>query len=322
MAARNDDADFVISRDFDAPRELVFRAWTETEHLSRWWGPHGFTNPVCEMDARPGGKYRFVMCGPASHLGDFPMSGVVKEVVPPERLVYTVDHSENPEEWHDLIDPKRDKSTGRPAWPAVHTVTFEDLGGTTRLTVRVRFELPAIRDAFLKLGMSEGWSQSLEKLGSLVATETSDREIVMIRTFRAPRTLVFKAFTDAEHLKHWWGPRGFTTTTRGMDVRPGGIWRLVMHGPDGRDYHNRIVYLEVVEPERLVFKHEPDDECEPVGHQTTVTFAEDGDRTRVEFRMLFPSAKAREHVVKICGAIEGGKQTFDRLGEHLAAIGQ
>jgi uncharacterized protein YndB with AHSA1/START domain len=81
----------------------------------------------------------------------------------------------------------------------------------------------------------------------------------MTRLFKAPRRLVFEAFTDPEHLKNWWGTRGFTTTTRSKELRPGAIWPLFMHDPDGRDYHNRIVYEEIVEPERLVFRHDPDE---------------------------------------------------------------
>ena len=128
-------------------------------------------------------------------------------------------------------------------------------------------------------------------MNTLESTRTeTDREIVIARVFDAPPELVFKAFTDPQHVAQWWGPSGFTITIRQMDVRPGGIWRLVMHGPDGRDYHNRIVYLEIDRPKRLVFKHEPDADCEPVGHQTTVTFDKQGDQTKVTMRMRFADA--------------------------------
>ncbi len=75
-------------------------------------------------------------------------------------------------------------------------------------------------------------------------TSISDREIVATRVFDAPRELVFQVWTDAKHVSNWWGPRGFTTTTYEMDVRPGGVWRHVMHGPDGTDYPNEIVFVE------------------------------------------------------------------------------
>jgi uncharacterized protein YndB with AHSA1/START domain len=134
----------------------------------------------------------------------------------------------------------------------------------------------------------------------------------------APRELVFDMWTDPKHLAHWWGPKGFSITTHDFDMRPGGTWRLVMHGPDGRDYRNHIVYLEVSRPERIVFKHQPEKGTEPVGHQTTVTFAQEGGKTRVTMQLLFASPAAREHVVKTYNAIEGGNQTFDRLVDYVA----
>src|SRR5579862_8390387 len=127
---------------------------------------------------------------------------------------------------------------------------------------------------------------------------TADREILATRIFDAPRELVFEAWTDPKHVAQWWGPRGFTTTIHEMDVRPGGVWRLVMRGPNGVDYRNRIVFIEVVRPERLVYKHEPEEGSEPVNFQVTVDFAMEGNRTRLKMQMLFPSAAAREFVAE------------------------
>jgi uncharacterized protein YndB with AHSA1/START domain len=146
---------------------------------------------------------------------------------------------------------------------------------------------------------------------------SSDREIVVTRVFDAPRRLVFGAWTDPEQLKHWWGPQGFTLTTLHMEVKPGGVWKFVMHGPDGVDYPNQIVYTEIVEPELLAYKHRGDAEAEPVHFQVAVTFEAQGDRTKVTSRMVFPSAAAREHVVKTYHADEGAEQTFERLGRLL-----
>ena len=81
-------------------------------------------------------------------------------------------------------------------------------------------------------------------------TNTADREIVSARVFDAPRELVWKAWVDPKHVAQWWGPKGFTNTIHEMDVRPGGVWRFAMHGPDGTDYKNEIVFIEVVRPER------------------------------------------------------------------------
>jgi len=141
--------------------------------------------------------------------------------------------------------------------------------------------------------------------GTSPASDSADREIVATRLFDAPRELVFEAWTNLKHIPHWWGPKGFATTVHEMDVRPGGVWRLTMRGPDGRDYKNRIVFIEVAKPERLVYKHQPEPGSEPVSFQTTVTFVECGGKTEVTVRMLFPSAQARDHVVKTYGAIDG-----------------
>jgi len=150
-------------------------------------------------------------------------------------------------------------------------------------------------------------------------TTTSDREIVATRIFDAPRTLVFDAFTDPQHIAQWWGPNGFTSTISEMDVRPGGHWRLVMHGPDGTDYNNHIVFVEVVRPKRLVFKHMPEKGTEPGNHETTVMFEEEdgGAKTKLTMSLVFTSPAAREFVAIKYKAVEGLDQTLGRLREYL-----
>ena len=148
-------------------------------------------------------------------------------------------------------------------------------------------------------------------------TNTADREIIISREFDAPRELVFSAWTDAKHLAHWWGPRGFTITTYEMDFRPGGTWRFMMHGPDGTDFPNKIIYIEIVKPERLVFNHGGANDEDPGKFHVTTTFVEQGGKTRVTMRSLFATAAERDFVVKNFRAIEGGTQTLERLGEYL-----
>jgi uncharacterized protein YndB with AHSA1/START domain len=142
--------------------------------------------------------------------------------------------------------------------------------------------------------------------------DTSDREIVVTRVFDAPRSLVFKAWTDPKHLAQWYGPNGFSITTYEMEFKPGGIWRFVMHGPDGRDYQNKVVYVEIAEPERLIYDHVSGPQF-----RMTVTFADDGGRTKLTAQMLFESVALRDKTVKEFGAIEGLKQTIGRLGEYV-----
>jgi uncharacterized protein YndB with AHSA1/START domain len=146
-------------------------------------------------------------------------------------------------------------------------------------------------------------------------------EIVISRVFDAPRELVWEAMTNPLHVVNWWGPRGFTTTIEEMDVRPGGTWKHVMHGPDGSNYPNHIVFSEVVKPERIAFSNSGGKEGDQgVAFESTWTFETvDSGKTKATIRMVFPSAEDRARVVKEYGAIEGGRQTLERLGEHLAA---
>jgi uncharacterized protein YndB with AHSA1/START domain len=147
---------------------------------------------------------------------------------------------------------------------------------------------------------------------------TADREIVTTRLIDAPRELVFEAWTDPEHVAHWFGPNGFVTTTHAMDVRPGGVWRFTMRGPDGKDWPNVVTYEQVVRPERLVYLH--GDETEPDMFQTTVTFDDEGGKTALTMRALFKTAAAREFVVRERGAVEGGQQTVSRLEEYVRTM--
>ena len=118
------------------------------------------------------------------------------------------------------------------------------------------------------------------------------------------------------------GTNGFTTTVHEMDVRPGGVWRLTMHDPDGLDYPNRIVFIEIVRPEQLINKHEPAKGDEPVSFQVRVNFSARDDKTELTARLVFPSAAAREHVVTKYSAIEGMNQHLSRLELHLTELGR
>lgn len=140
--------ELTLSRTFDAPRELVFRAWTDARQVARWWGPRGFTNPVCEIDARPGGAIHIVMRGPEPW-GDNPMTGVFREVVPPERLVFT----------STALD-----RNGEPMLETVNTVVFDEEQGKTRVTVQVAVTWSTPEAAPALAGMDEGWRQTLDRL--------------------------------------------------------------------------------------------------------------------------------------------------------------
>jgi uncharacterized protein YndB with AHSA1/START domain len=151
------------------------------------------------------------------------------------------------------------------------------------------------------------------------AASAESREIVVTRIINAPRELVWEAWTDPKRVVHWWGPDGFTTTIEKMDVRVGGVWKHVMHGPDGTDYPNKSIFTEVVKPERISYTHGGSKKGSPeVSFEATWTFEDLGGKTRVTGRSLFPTAEARDLVVKVYGAIEGGKQHLARLDGYLA----
>ena len=158
-----------------------------------------------------------------------------------------------------------------------------------------------------------------ERKNSPDQSDTAGREISISRVINAPRELVFDAFIDPKHVSNWWGPNGFRTTTYEMSVRPGGVWRFTMHGPDGTDYPNKIVYREVVRPERLVYEHSGDDASDEHRFISTVTFETQGAGTRVTLRALFATIEQCEAHKKF-GAIEGGNQTLARLAAHVATF--
>ncbi|MEU8626998.1 SRPBCC family protein [Streptomyces sp. NPDC048669] len=148
---------------------------------------------------------------------------------------------------------------------------------------------------------------------------TADREIVISRDIDAPRELVFKAFTEVRHLSRWWGPEGFTTTTRAFEFRAGGVWEFVMHGPDGTDYSEWITWTEIVPPERIAMLH-GEYRGDPNAFESVLTFAPDGETTRIEMLTVFPTKELRDEAIKKHGAIERGQQTLGNLAAYVAEI--
>ena len=150
-------------------------------------------------------------------------------------------------------------------------------------------------------------------------TAHADREIVVSRVIRASRELVFEAFTEVRHLSQWWGPDGFTTRTRAFAFREGGAWDFVMHGPDGTDYQEWVVWTEIVHPERITLRHGAFD-GDPDAFDSVLTFTAEGAETRVEMRTTFPTAELRRQAVETYHAVEGGQQTLGSLGAYVAEV--
>jgi uncharacterized protein YndB with AHSA1/START domain/DNA-binding transcriptional ArsR family regulator len=148
---------------------------------------------------------------------------------------------------------------------------------------------------------------------------TADREIVISRVISAPRELVFEAFTEVRHLSRWWGPEGFSTTTRAFEFRVGGEWDFVMHGPDGTDYQEWISWTEIARPERIALLH-GESRGDPNAFESVLTFAPDGAATRIEMRAVFPTKELRDEAAEKYHAVEGGQQTLSNLAAYVTEI--
>lgn len=142
---------------------------------------------------------------------------------------------------------------------------------------------------------------------------TKGRTLEITRLLDAPRDLVWEVWTNPEHIKNWWGPEGFTNTIDKMEAWPGGVWEFTMHGPDGTDYHNVHVFVELVKPERIVLKHVTGPKF-----TMTATFTAEGDKTRVNLHSVFESEEQLAHVIQVFKADVGMKQNVDRLEAYLS----
>lgn len=161
-----------------------------------------------------------------------------------------------------------------------------------------------------------------ERIGSSSPLDSweLDREIVLSRVIAAPRELVFKVWTDPQHLPMWFGPEGFKVETHEIDIRVGGQWRFVFVGPDGTRYDNRMVFLKIEPPRLLEMNHGADTDDDPNRFRTIVTFDEQSNgKTVVTLRQLHPT-KAHRYGAIGFGAVEFGYQTLDKLARHVDAL--
>jgi uncharacterized protein YndB with AHSA1/START domain len=305
------DREIASTRVFDAPRDLVFEAWTSPEHVAQWWGPNGFTTTTQSMDVRPGGEWIFVMHGPDGT--DYKNHIVYREVVSPERLVY--DHISGP--------------LFRAA------VIFDAEGEKTRISMRMLFETAELRKRVAaEFGAVEGLEQTLNHLGehvTKIAAEHAD-DFVISRELDAPRELVFKAWTEPERLAQWWGPKGFKVKVANVDLRPGGLFLYGMTAPDGSEIWGKFIYREITPPERMVFINAFSDETGgttrhpmaptwPLQMLNVVTFIDHGEKTTLTLRSSAYEATQEERDTFRAGrsSMQGGfTGTFDQLTAYLA----
>ena len=291
----------VTTRVFDAPRELVYRAWTDPTQFGRWFPPEGFGTAACELDARAGGTVRIDFQAPAGPPFDgavMPGRGVYREVVPNERLAFT-------------LVPE----IGDQRMPIVlTTVFFEDAGnGRTKLTIHQTAESVAEFEQLAKQGMAEGIGQSLGKLAGVLSGNPTDRGVsvegrtlTLTRVFAAPRDLVWTALTDPHHLTTWMFANDLESPAATIDLRPGGAFSVTMrpadHSHDGFDFGG--TYREVTKPERIV-------QVIGDGRVMTWTLAEVLGGTKLTLSLEMAMSEEQERI--------GYTQILDHLAAHLSA---
>jgi uncharacterized protein YndB with AHSA1/START domain len=144
---------------------------------------------------------------------------------------------------------------------------------------------------------------------------TANRELTITRTLNAPIELVWKVWTEPEHIAKWWGPNGFTNTIYKMEVKPGGIWDFTMHSPDGTDFKNQNMYVEVVKHEKLIFDH-----ISAPKFRFSVNFTAQGNKTLLEWKSTFESAEELKKVIEVFKADEGMKQNVTKLEAYLTTL--
>jgi uncharacterized protein YndB with AHSA1/START domain len=296
-----------ITRILNAPKELVFEAWTDPKHISEWWGPIGFTTTVREMDLRPGGKWLQTMHGPDGK--DYPDEMIFTTVVKPDLIKYT----------HTA--PKFDA-----------TVTFEAVGNKTKLTMSMVFDNVEEYNFVVKEhGAVEGQVQTINRFEKLLSKMSVGKELVITRTFNAPRKLVYKAFSEADALAQWWEPKGSTIEVKKFDFRPNGMFHYKVESPHGVMWV-LFVYLEMVEPERIVFINSFSDEKGNIATNPFLpkfpkeildifTFEEHEGKTTLTLRGGPINATAEEYKAytdMFSNMQQGYKGTWELLEEYLA----
>jgi uncharacterized protein YndB with AHSA1/START domain len=289
---KSSEREIVGTRVFHAPRELVWKVFTDPGHVAQWWGPNGFTNTIHEMDVRPGGEWNLTMHGPDGT--DYANKSIYHELVEPERIVYS--------------------HVSGPLFEAI--ITFTAKGDKTEVNWRMVFESAELRDKVAhEFGAVGGLNQTIGRLGDKLAT--FERRLVLERVFDAPRELVFKAWIDPEQLAQWWGPHGFTNPLCEADARPGGAIRIDMKGPDGTVFPMGGTFHEIVEPEKLVMTTTAmhDEAGNPkLAVLNIVTFTDHGGKTKLVLHAIVVTA-TDEAAFALQGMEQGWTESLERLAD-------
>lgn len=310
------DREIEITRVFDAPRELVFRAWTEQQHLAQWWGPHGFTITTKSFQFNEGGVWLFTMHGPDGR--DYPNKIVFEKIERPGRLVYL-----HPGDEGEGVEFRS-------------VAVFKEVGGKTQVSMNMTFPDAKAREHVIReYHADEGLGETITRLGEYVDS-MKGKVFEVSRTFDAPRELVWKAYSEADRLKEWWGPKGFGMKIAKLDFRPGGIFHYCMIAPDGKEMWGKFHYREIVKPELMTYVVSFSDAQAgvtrhymsatwPLEVMNVTTFTEKDGKTTVTSRG-WPINETGEERATYEGAFAGMemgfKGTLDQLEAYLAKASQ
>jgi uncharacterized protein YndB with AHSA1/START domain len=300
------DQEVLITRMFDAPRELVWKAMTDPAAIPQWWGPRRYTTMVDRMDVRVGGGYRFVQIGEDG--SEHAFRGEYREVVPPERIVQTFEY----EPYAGQI--------------SVETATLEEIDGRTKLTIRARYGSKEHADGMISSGMEEGMWETYERLDDYLAGMHNLVDLVITREFDAPVEMVWKAWSERDLFMQWWGPKIFTSPICEMDFREGGKYLFCMRDPDGKDYFTTGIYQEIDPQKKIVYTDSfadaegnivPASAYGMTGYfpeklLVTVTFEDVNGKTKMTMTQLAHPAGEM-----FTGAQQGWNESFDKLAETL-----
>jgi uncharacterized protein YndB with AHSA1/START domain len=280
-----------ITRVLNAPRSLVWKVFTQPEHIKNWWGPNGFSLTQHKMEVKQNGKWSFIMHGPDGK--DYPSEVVYIEVVKPEKIV--LDHT---------------------SWPHHRTtITFEARHQKTILHFKMLFASVEIKEQTIQLHKADvGLQQTIGRLESYLEKVIPDKELTLTRICKARRETVFNAWVDVKQLTKWWGPSGFTNPVCEIDARTNGKIYIEMKAPDGIVYPMSGEFKEIIKPEKIVFVSGAWDKNGKTIFEVmnTVTFEEDGENTKLTLHAVVDdvSDEAKPYVG---GMDEGWSQSLVRL---------
>jgi uncharacterized protein YndB with AHSA1/START domain len=308
--------EFFISRVFDAPRDLVWKAFSEEQRLGRWWGPAGFFLRSAKLQFKPNGYFHFNMVS-ADGKNSMWAKFTYKDIQPKERIVYINSFSD---EKGNIVKPPF------PNWPKeMYTqITLVELRGKTVLELR-SYPVNASkeeRETFRKgrASMQQGFGGTFNQLAKYVAQEqrpkrytmkVTDRTIMQVCTLNAPVARVYKVYTDPKSIPKWWGPKWLTTTVEKMDVSVAGRWKYVQKDKDNNVFSFNGIYTRIVPNKELTYTFEFEGTA---GHVLVehVQFDTVRGKTRVTVTTVFENNEDRDGMIN-AGMEEGSMDSWDQL---------